>query len=148
MLKFLHNVIVIDDDYISLFLITKIFYRQQITETILPFTNGINALNYLSANTQDYYKLPEIIFVDVNMPDINGWQFLKELNKIKFIAGYKPAIYLISAELNIDFEMLENWPWVKGYLTKPIIPGKLIQLLNSLETEFENTNKSSTVGIV
>lgn len=136
----LHSVVVIDDDYISLFLITKFLGEKQIAETILPFTNGIDALNYIAANAGDFLKLPDLILLDIKMPDINGWQFLHEINKIKFIAGYEPAICILSAETTIDFNIERNWPCVKGYLLKPILLNKLTAVIESLVTKVENNN--------
>ena len=104
MLKKLKNVIVIDDDYISLFLITKILGEQQLTETILPFTNGLTALQYLSESAQDICKLPDVILLDIKMPEISGWQFLRQLKKINFIEAYKPVLCIISADMHIYFE--------------------------------------------
>ncbi len=136
--KTLHNIIVVDDDCISLFLITKILDEQQVTKNILPFTDGISALQYLSANAHDFYKLPEVIFLDIKMPEISGWQFLQQLNNINFIEGYKPAVFIISADINIDFTMRETFPLIKGYFVKPIKTVKLITLLESFEMKFEN----------
>jgi len=137
MLKPLRNTIVIDDDYISLFLITKILGEQRLTETILPFTNGISALEYLFESAQDICKLPDVILLDIKMPEISGWQFLQQLKNINFIEDYKPFICTISADISIDTEMLKDEPLIKAHLVKPIIPAKLVALLTCAEMEFE-----------
>jgi CheY-like chemotaxis protein len=137
MLKPLRNIIVIDDDYISLFLITKILGEQRLTETILPFTNGISALEYLSKSAQDICKLPDVILLDIKMPEISGWQFLQQLKNINFTDDYKPFVCTISADISIDTEMLKNEPLIKAHLVKPIIPAKLAALLTCAEMEFE-----------
>jgi CheY-like chemotaxis protein len=132
MRKVLHSAIVIDDDCISLFLITKMLGDLSLTESILSFTNGINALNFFRNSAEDFFKLPEIILVDIKMPNINGWEFLHELSKINFIAGYTPVVFVMSADTCIDVDMPESQPWVKGCFVKPIMPDKLITLFNSL----------------
>ena len=140
MLQRLRRLIIIEDDYISLYLINKLLREKSIAETILPFTNGIDGLNYLIKNAKDFSELPEFILLDMKMPEINGWQFLQQLNKIQFVTGYQPAICIVSAEITVDFNLLNSWSCVKGYLEKPIKPNKLIRVIESLSTKVENAN--------
>jgi CheY-like chemotaxis protein len=140
MLQPLRRVIIIEDDYISLYLINKLLREKNIAETILPFTNGIEALNYLLKNAKDFSELPEFILLDMKMPEINGWQFLQELNKIEFVTGYQPVVCIVSAEITVDFNLLNTWSCVKGYLQKPILPNKLIKVIQSLSTKVETDN--------
>ena len=110
----LNRIINIDDDYISLFLTTKFLAGNKIADTTLPFTNGIDALRYLEQNAQIPSVLPELILLDIMMPDINGWQFLAELNNIEFIAGYEPVVCIVSAQTITNFEILKCYPISKG----------------------------------
>ena len=144
--KSLRRVIAVDDDYISLFLITNLFAQEKIADTLLPFTNGTEALNYLSKNAGDFSQLPELILLDIKMPDISGWQFLQRLNNIEFVAGYEPAICIISAGISIDFDVLENSPYVKGYLLKPIIQNKLLAILESLTSKIQESDVMENIS--
>jgi CheY-like chemotaxis protein len=145
--KSLCRVIVVDDDYISLFLITNLFAQQKIAEIVLPFTNGIEALNYLAKNAGDFSQLPEIILLDIKMPDINGWQFLQRLNAIEFAPNYEPAICIISAGISLDFDILENSPYVKGYLLKPIMQNKLLAIIESLTPKMQESDVIENVSL-
>ena len=137
-------VAVIDDDEISLLLIKR-FLEQKITQNVLPFSNGLEALNYFEKNASQTTQLPAVILLDITMPLMSGWQFLNELSKIEFADGYKPVICIISAYVTIDFEKLRNYSFIKGYLTKPVIPKKLIAMIESVAT---NLKAANTVEVI
>ncbi len=126
------NVIaVLDDDEIFLLLIKKMIQKSNITDTILQFSNPHEGLFYFRNNANNPLQLPSIILLDLYMGNITGWQFLKQLENIQFPDNYDPSVFIISGAENIDFEKLRNYPLIKGYLTKPIIPDKLISLIES-----------------
>ncbi len=131
---------IIDDDEISLLLIRKLIEQKKIARTVLPFSSGLEALNYFENNASDVTQLPSVVLLDITMPLISGWQFLEELDKIEFADGYKPAICIISAFTAIDFETLREYSAVKGYLTKPVIPNKLIALIESVAAGAKKNN--------
>jgi len=128
-----HVIAVVDDDEISLLLIKKIFERKQSADNFLLFSNAFNALGYLEDNANNPVQLPTVLLLDITMPLMSGWQFLKEFEKIKFTEGYTPPIFIVSASINVDFEMLRKYPFVKGYFLKPVIPDKLNAKLESLK---------------
>ena len=131
----LNAVAIVDDDEISLLLIRKFLEQKQAAKKILPFSSGLEALGFLKDNANNFSELPWLILLDITMPGMSGWQFLKELNKIKFVDGYQPAVCIISASETIDFQILKNYSYIKGYLMKPVIPGKLIAMVDQVENE-------------
>jgi len=122
-------VAIIDDDNISLLLIKKILEQKRIAENIFLFSSGFDALHYFENNIHNIEQLPSVLLLDITMPLMNGWQFLKEFQKIEFTNDYKPAIFIISAGANIDYEALKAYPCVKGFLLKPVIPEKLATMI-------------------
>jgi CheY-like chemotaxis protein len=136
----LNSIAIIDDDEFSLLLIKKFIEQKKIAKTILPFSSGLEALNYFESNASDVTRLPSIVLLDITMPLMSGWQVLDELNKIEFVAGYKPPVCIISAFTSIDFEALRKYPLIRGYLTKPVIPNKLIALIESVTTGTQTSN--------
>jgi two-component SAPR family response regulator len=140
----LNTVAIIDDDEISLLLIRKFLEQKQAAKIILPFSNGFEALSFLKNNADNFFELPWLILLDITMPGMSGWQFLKELNKIKFVDGYNPAVCIISASETIDFQIFKNYPFIKGYLMKPVIPGKLITIVEQLKISIEANNSVSS----
>jgi CheY-like chemotaxis protein len=133
-------IMVIDDDEISLLLIRRFFEQKKIAKTILSFSNALEALDYFEYNASDITQLPFVVLLDITMPLMSGWKFLDELNKIEFVTGYTPPVCVISAFTAIDFETLRKFPLIKGYLTKPVIPDKLIALIESVTSSIQASN--------
>lgn len=76
-------------------------------------------------------NLPEIIFLDINMPILNGWEFLDLLNSHDL--NKLPKIYMLTSSISPeDVNKSENHPLVTGYFTKPLSLDKLSELKNSL----------------
>ena len=140
----LNTVAIVDDDEISLLLIRKFLEQKQAAKIILPFSNGFEAISFLDENADNLLELPWLILLDITMPGMSGWQFLKELNKIQFVEGYKPAVCIISASETIDFQILKNYPFIKGYLMKPVIPGKLITIVEQMRMSVEASSSISS----
>ena len=141
----LDTVAIVDDDEISLLLIRKFLEQKQAARIILPFSSGFEAFNFLNDNADNLSELPWLILLDITMPGMSGWQFLKELSKIKFVDDYKPAVCIISASETIDFQTLKNYSFIKGYVMKPVIPGKLIATVEQMRMSVEADNTISSV---
>ena len=124
-------VAIVDDDEIFQMLIKKILEKGIDGASILQFLDGFTALSYFTQHTTSTHMLPRIIFLDVNMPAMDGWQFLKKLENLQFSTPYKPAVFIISGVESIDFEELKAYTLIKGYLTKPIVPATLINIIHS-----------------
>jgi CheY-like chemotaxis protein len=123
---------IIDDDDIFQMLIRKIIEDRVQINTILQFFSGFMALTYFKENAGNMERLPSVIFLDLTMPGMSGWQFLKQLEKISFIRSYKPFVFVTTGSENLDFEKLRHYPFVKGYLTKPIMPNDFIRLIREV----------------
>lgn len=114
---------IIDDDKIYVNLVRKIIEIKKLSENLLIFKNGLEALDYfkviLSNLSED--KLPEIIFLDLNMPVMDGWEFLGEFVKIKNNFDKKISLYVVSSSIDPrDLERAKSFNLVTDYLIKPI----------------------------
>lgn len=114
---------IIDDDKIYVNLVRKIIEIKKLSENLLIFKNGLEALEYfkviLSNMTED--KLPDIIFLDLNMPVMDGWEFLGEFIKIKNNFDKKITLYVVSSSIDPrDLERAKSFNLVTDYLIKPI----------------------------
>lgn len=114
---------IIDDDKIYVNLVRKIIEIKKLSENLLIFKNGLEALDYfkviLSNMTED--KLPDIIFLDLNMPVMDGWEFLGEFIKIKNNFDKKITLYVVSSSIDPrDLERAKSFNLVTDYLIKPI----------------------------
>ena len=114
---------IIDDDKIYVNLVRKIIEIKKLSENLLIFKNGREALDYfqliMGNMTED--KLPDIIFLDLNMPVMDGWEFLSEFIKIKNNFEKKITLYVVSSSIDPrDLERARSFNMVTDYLIKPI----------------------------
>ncbi|MNK07616.1 Chemotaxis protein CheY [compost metagenome] len=120
-MKKISSLYVIDDDKIYHFLLKNLFKQNGIDIAPTFFCNGHEAMEHIKINnTTDI--LPDLILLDVNMPIMNGWQFLEEFIKFEESLAKKPTIYMISSSNNdVDINKANEFNGaVKGYFLKPI----------------------------
>lgn len=114
---------IIDDDKIYVNLVKKIIEIKKLSKNLLIFKNGREALDHfkliLENATEDV--LPDIIFLDINMPVMDGWEFLNEFIKIKNNFEKKITLYVVSSSIDPrDLERAKSFNLVTDYLIKPI----------------------------
>lgn len=115
---------IIDDDKIYVNLVKKIIEIKKLSENLLIYKNGKEALDYfkdIMESATDEDKLPDIIFLDLNMPVMDGWEFLNEFIKIKNSLHKKITLYVVSSSIDPrDLERAKSFNLVTDYLIKPI----------------------------
>ena len=126
----LKTLTLVDDDDIFVFLTTKIIEQTNLVDLIKGFGNGLDAINFLKENKNNVDALPDIILLDLNMPIMNGWQFLEEYNKLNPTIGKKITIYIYSSSISPDdITRAKTISEVSDYIIKPITKDKLIDLI-------------------
>ena len=125
---------VIDDDKLSIKLMSMLIAKNNFCEEITSFHNPQNALDELKNNAKDPSKLPDVILLDLNMPVLDGWQFLDEFILVEFTK--KIIVFIVSSSIDpSDLEMAKNYPIIKDYIIKPLSSEKLKQASLSIESE-------------
>jgi CheY-like chemotaxis protein len=74
---------ILDDDKIYQFTLTRIINHNKQAERIITFSDGEKAIQYLTDNIATNENIPDIIFLDANMPIMDGWQFIEEYVRIE-----------------------------------------------------------------
>lgn len=117
-----NNVFVVDDDKIHHFIIKKLLESNNINIEPVFFENGLDAINDLKEKINNGGILPDLILLDVNMPVLDGWQFLEEFMDLKMKPTQDILIHIISSSDNrIDIEKAESFKEVIGnYFVKPM----------------------------
>lgn len=126
-----NRVCIIDDDRIYRFTIDRYLKMHEISDQVIEFSDAEDALNFLESNVNNEAILPDVIFLDVNMPIIDGWQFL--LNYQKFSKDFsKPIrIYMFSSSIDTrDKDRAKDFPEISDFIVKPISEQKLKELFN------------------
>ncbi|MDO7742232.1 MAG: response regulator [Pedobacter sp.] len=126
-------ILLIDDDTPTNFLHSIIIKRAGIDAIVQTHTSAIDALAYLtSTGPYEGKKMiqPGIIFLDINMPAMNGWDFLDEYGKLPEEQKAKITIIMLTTSLNpSDRERAESYEDVVTYLHKPLILKNLQELI-------------------
>lgn len=113
------RVCIIDDDPIYQMLAKRLISLNQYSDVILDFRDGNEAYLALKQMHEQGEEMPDIIFLDINMPIWDGWDFLDEIIKLKL--QHKFEIYMVSSSTSPhDIEKAESYPFVKRFLTKPL----------------------------
>ncbi len=114
---------IIDDDNIYVNLIKKIIETKKLSKNLLIFNDGKQSIDYFEALLQNLSedKIPEIIFLDLNMPIMDGWEFLERFTKIKNKFNKVITLYIVSSSINpIDIDRAKNLSDSYDYIIKPI----------------------------
>jgi CheY-like chemotaxis protein len=110
---------IIDDDPIFVYGAKKIMELADVSNSFMIFKNGKAALEGLKPILHKGENIPDIILLDINMPIMDGWQFLDEFIKIKSKKVIK--IYIVSSSIDpSDLEKAEQYKIIEDYIFKPI----------------------------
>ena len=121
---------IIDDDKIYQFAFSRIIKMNVLPNETLIFSDGEEALQFLTDNIEQTERLPDIIFLDINMPVMDGWQFLDEYVAIKPRIGKIITIYMVSSSVDpVDLERAQKINEISEYFVKPILPNKLQEIM-------------------
>ncbi len=122
---------IIDDDPIFRFGTKKIMESVDFCKNFLVYKNGKEALEDLDIRLKSNIDMPDVILLDLNMPIMDGWQFLDELVKIP--NAKQIPIYIVSSSVDSrDIEKAKNYELVTNYIIKPFSVLKLQNLLKEL----------------
>lgn len=133
----LDQILCVDDDPITLMLCKKVIIKASFSNEIITSQNGEEALHYFNtlkyANTEQLKKHPQLIFLDLNMPVMGGWEFLDHFNSEAFSEFKNIKIIVLSSTIDPeDLEKSKTYPMVIDFLSKPINLTMLEYLKNKI----------------
>jgi CheY-like chemotaxis protein len=119
----LNKVFCIDDDPITLMLCKKAMQKVDFAHEITTLQSGEEAIAFFESNinSPDNSTIPELIFLDLNMPLMSGWEFLDIYLKQGYNSIFKTNIIVLSSTIDPkDIEKSKSYPMVVNFLSKPI----------------------------
>ena len=135
MKRILKQIMLIDDDPND-----NYFHQREINKvisniTIIEKSSGLDALEYLRSNKDNRQMLPDLIFLDINMPVIDGWEFLDAYREIDISIKNEVIIIMLSTSGNPD-DILKatTYSFVSDYITKPLTK----EIMESIVIRFFN----------
>ncbi|MCD2257979.1 response regulator [Psychroserpens luteolus] len=114
---------IIDDDSIYVNLIRKIIETKKLCDNLLVFNDGKDGIEYFETilqNLEDKF-IPEVILLDLNMPVMDGWEFIERFTTIRNKIKKTITLYVVSSSINQrDIAKAKSLSSVKNYLVKPV----------------------------
>jgi CheY-like chemotaxis protein len=122
------RVLLIDDDDVNNFINARLLRKLSITEDIKISSNGEEGLRYLQELSSCSENFPDLILLDINMPVMDGFEFLERFSTLHF-DGKRPTVIMLTTSSNEkDLHQLYQYPEVAGYLNKPLNEAKFISI--------------------
>lgn len=125
------RVMLVDDSDTDLFINETMIKYAQFSENVISFTSSTKALEYLKAfvNDPDSIDVPDVIFLDINMPLMNGFEFIREYQLLPTTIKDKCNIVLLSSTFNAnDIQNGSDNAEVVGLIAKPLA----LEVLNEI----------------
>jgi len=117
----MNSIVVIDDDLVDCLINTKILKYGNFAKKVVEYHSGVSALTYLSEIINDAEQWPDYIFLDINMPIMNGFEFIDAYCKLPEASGRKTKIIMLSSSINpADKEKAKQYDIISSFLIKPL----------------------------
>ena len=111
-------VVLIEDDQAMNYYHQRLFVKQDFADEVLSYHSAKEALNGIKSLQQVTLLY---IFLDLNMPQMDGWHFIEELEKLKFDSNTQIKLFVLSSSVNpIDMMKAKQNSAVTDYLSKPL----------------------------
>jgi CheY-like chemotaxis protein len=117
----MNSILIIDDEEVDYIIHSKIIKLGKFADKISYQNSGLSALEYLIEISKSGLEWPSHIFLDINMPQMSGFDFVEALGKLEPSFAKETKIYILSSSINPkDREKAESFEINKDYLMKPL----------------------------
>jgi CheY-like chemotaxis protein len=127
----METVLLVDDDHICNFLMRKALIHLRSAAEIVSVLNGQQAIDLITDYATNSKSLPEVIFLDINMPVMDGFAFLEVYNNLEFVDKQNVKIIIVSSSDNPNDRLRAQALGVKDFIFKPVNEDKLRSVLKN-----------------
>ena len=134
-------VLVVDDDHAANFITKTVIDKTNCSEEILVALNGREALDIVEKRCQkeSAQPCPQLILLDVKMPVMDGFEFLRNFEKIPMEGGQRPLVIMLSTSTNPkDLQLAQQFK-IGEFINKPLKVDQMERLLNKYFKTDENS---------
>lgn len=126
------KLLMIDDNQMEHLIMQKMLAHYNLFSGGEHSEDGKGTLDFIKNNHAEAMKLPDLILLDLNMPEFSGWDFLKNFKNLYPTLQKKIDIFIVSSSVDPhDRSRSEDYPFVKGFLIKPLNKETLINLYSA-----------------
>ena len=130
---FLKTILLVDDETADNIIHRRLLDNMCIADNIEDFIYAEDALNYLKTPEG---KNTDLIFLDINMPRMNGFEFLDEFKNLEKNPEDLPMVVMLStSNPNWDDDVSRKYPLIKHFFTKPLTEKFVLNVLETIEQE-------------
>lgn len=123
----------IDDDEVFVFLTKKLIAQTEQAVILETYINGQEAIDRLREISADESALPDLVLLDLNMPVMDGWEFLNAFQEVEFSAPNKIHLYIVTSSISpYEVERAKQIPAVQEFIVKPMVKQKFVELISAL----------------
>ncbi len=125
------NVLVIEDDYTCVFLIKLLLRESDLVESIAVAANGEEALTYMHLLKTNGSPYPEVIFLDINMPIMDGFTFLEACKENGCLEGKASKVIILTSSASQSDMSKASQLGITDYLLKPVSEAAILSSLGA-----------------
>ena len=122
----------IDDDEIFVFATKRLIQLKNFCKNVYHFSTVAEAITYFKNHKKNPDLIPDVVFIDINLKAETGWDFINHYEELSPELAKETHIYMLNASLsNADVVKAKQYPFVKGFLNKPLSKENLTQIFAS-----------------
>lgn len=127
----LNSVFLIDDDEVNNYINQRLLKKLQLAESVIVKKSGLDALSHLKASSE----LPELVFLDINMPVMDGFEFYARYKEILTSSGKRSEVVMLSGSEKPDDHIRARREGIKYFIMKPLKKDEVRSLVETIIKE-------------
>lgn len=124
------RVMIVDDNLIDQMITTHVLKKTYAKGDIIVMESAMEALNYLDSNKDDLSEIPSLILLDIDMPHMNGFEFLDRFKMFtKTLKDICRIVVITGSDIPEDIELMKTYPHVTKLILKPLDHNELVPVI-------------------